>query len=204
MELALLTVNRGIARSIGRRNGRPVRSAIAKTPVDEEIVFFGRFGIFGDEQANRAVHGGPDQAVCAYAADHWAWWRAEKELNCEPGTFGENLTLRGADENTVGIGDRFAWDEVVLEVTQPRGPCANVDMRHGRSDLAQTMTLSGRCGWYIRVICEGSAATRGSAISHLALRDRPSIRDSFAARYDSRAPLALRRRVHDFPLLASA
>ena len=101
MELALLTVNCGVARIIGRCNGRPVRSAIAKTPVDEDIIFFGRFGIVGDEQANRAVHGGPDQAVCAYTADHWLWWRNEKNLGCEPGTFGENLTVLGADENGV-------------------------------------------------------------------------------------------------------
>src|ERR1700693_2385239 len=114
MELALLTVNCGVARIIGRCNGRPVRSAIAKTPVDEDIIFFGRFGIVGDEQANRAVHGGPDQAVCAYTADHWLWWRNEKNLGCEPGTFGENLTVLGADENTVGIGDPSAWGEVVL------------------------------------------------------------------------------------------
>ena len=203
MELALLAVNCGVPRIIGRRDGRPVRSAIAKTPVEEDTVFFGALGIAGDEQANRVIHGGPDQAVCVYTADHWAWWRNEKNLACESGTFGENLTILGADEQTVGIGDRFAWGEVVLEVTQPRGPCTNVDLRHARGDLAQTMTLTGRCGWYMRVICEGSAATRSCAINHHVAQDRPSIRDAFAARYDSRASLALRRRVLDFPLLAS-
>lgn len=200
----LLTVNCGVPRIIGRRNGRPVHSAIAKAPVETETVVFGRLGIFGDKQANCVVHGGPDQAVCVYAADHWTWWRSEKKFACEVATFGENLTVLGADEHTVGIGDRFAWGEVVLEVTQPRGPCANVDLRHGRNDLAQTMTLSGRCGWYMRVIREGSAPTRNSGISHFVAHDRPSVTEAFAARYDTRATLALRQRVHDCPQLAFA
>jgi MOSC domain-containing protein YiiM len=204
MELTLLTVNCGVPRIIGWRNGRSVRSAIAKTPSEAETIFFGSQSILGDKQSNRVVHGGPDQAVCAYTADHWEWWRNEKNLPCESGSFGENLTVLGADENTVGIGDRFAWGEIILEVTQPRGPCTNVDLRHGRNDLAQTITLSGRCGWYLRVICEGLAPTRNTPIRHLVTQGRPSIREAFVARYDSRAALALRRRVHDFPPLASA
>ena len=204
MELMLLAINCGVPRIIGWRNGRPVRSAIKKTPVEAETIFFGNQGTLGDRQANRMVHGGPDKAVCAYSADHWAWWRNEMNLACEPGTFGENLTLLGADEQTVGIGDRFAWGEVVLEVTQPRGPCANVDLRHRRTNLAQMMTLSGRCGWYMRVVREGSASTRNAMIRHIAAPDRPSISDAFAARYDSRATAGLRQRVHDSAPLAPA
>ncbi len=203
MTLTLISVNCGVPHIIGERDGRPVLSAIGKTPVAVGRVFFGALGIFGDEQANRSVHGGPDQAVCAYSADHWSWWRSEKRLHCESGTFGENLTVSGADENSVGIGDRFVWDEVILEVTQPRGPCANVDLRHRRDDLAQTMTLTVRCGWYMRVIREGLADANNTTLEQITACDRPSVRDAFLARHDSRAPLSLRRRVHDCPALAS-
>jgi MOSC domain-containing protein YiiM len=204
MPLTLLSVNCGIPRIIGTRNGQPVLSAIGKSPVPAETVFFGRLGIEGDTQANRAVHGGPDQAVCAYSAGHWAWWDSERDLKCEAAAFGENLTLLGADEQTVGIGDRFAWGDVVLEVTQPRGPCSNVDLYHRRSDLAQCMTLTVRCGWYMRVIREGSAATRDATIRHIVADKRPSVAEAFLARHDSRLLPDLRRRVHDAPALAAA
>ncbi|HLY05743.1 MAG TPA: MOSC domain-containing protein [Rhizomicrobium sp.] len=127
-----------------------------------------------------------------------------KNLHCQAATFGENLTVAGADEETVGIGDRFLWGTVILEVTQPRGPCANVDLYHRRTDLAQAMTLTVRCGWYMRVVCEGEAATRNVMIHHVVMDQRPSVRDAFLARHDLRTPLALRRRVHDAPALAPA
>jgi MOSC domain-containing protein YiiM len=204
MPLTLLSVNCGVPRIIGERNGRSVLSAIGKSPVPAQTVFFGRLGIEGDTQADRSVHGGQDQAVCAYSADHWAWWGAEKDLKCEAATFGENLTMFGGDEESIGIGDRFAWGHVILEVTQPRGPCANVDLYHRRSDLAQTMTLTVRCGWYMRVIREGSAATRNTTIRHIVANERPSVAEAFLSRHDSRVPVDLRWRVHDAPALAPA
>jgi MOSC domain-containing protein YiiM len=203
MALTLLSVNRGTPRIIGERKGLRVFSAIGKKPVDADTVFFGKLGILGDEQANRFIHGGPDQAVCVYSADHWSWWSTERAFDCEAASFGENLTIAGGDEQTVGIGDRFAWDDVVLEVTQPRGPCANVDLYHRRRDLAQTMTFSVRCGWYMRVVREGGATTRKSEIRHLVESERPSVRDAFLARYDLRAPLTLRHRVLACSALAS-
>ena len=202
MALTLLSVNCGVPRIIGEGNGTAVLSAIAKSPVRAEAVFVGTLGIAGDAQANRSIHGGPDQAVCVYSADHWTWWRDEKSLDCEAGTFGENLTVLGGDEVSVGIGDRFAWGDVILEVTQPRGPCTNVDLHHGRSDLAQTMRLSVRCGWYMRVVREGWAATRDASIRHIVEGEGPSVRDAFLARHDLRTPLALKRRVCNHPALA--
>lgn len=204
MAITLLSVNRGVPRIIGKRHGQPVRSAIGKVPVPAKTVFFGRLGVEGDVQANLSVHGGPDQAVCVYSADHWPSWRAEKDLHCEAATFGENLTVTDADEESVGIGDRFQWGEVILEVTQPRGPCSNVDLYHGRNDLAQTMTLTVRCGWYMRVIREGLAETRDTAIRHVVMAESPSVKDAFLARHDSCASLSFRQRVCDAPALGAA
>jgi len=204
MPLTLLSVNCGAPRIIGQRNGLPMLSAIGKSPISAETVFFGKLGVEGDVQANRAAHGGPDQAVCAYPADHWPWWSAEMQLNCEAATFGENLTVLGGDEQSIGIGDRFAWGDVVLEVTQPRGPCTNVDLCHRRSDLSQTMTLTVRCGWYMRVIRDGSAPTRNVTIRHIVADKRPSVAEAFLARHDARMSPDLRRRVHDTPALAAA
>lgn len=201
--LSLLSVNCGVSRVIGHRHGRPVRSAIGKSPLAAETVFFSREGISGDQQTNRLLHGGPDQAVCAYSASNWPWWLEEKGLACAEGSFGENLTLLGANEHTVCIGDRIAWDDVVLEVTQPRGPCSNLDLYHGRVDIAQNITRSSRCGWYLRVVREGNASTRNVLVRHIRAPDGPTVAEAFAARYDSRTSLALRRRVHELSQLSS-
>lgn len=200
----LASVNCGISRIIGERRGKPVYSAIGKSPAAEETVFFGHQGVAGDQQTNRLLHGGPDQAICAYSASNWPWWHDEKGLSCAEGSFGENLTLLGANEDTVSIGDRFAWGDVILEVTHPRGPCANLNLYHGRVDVAQAIVHSGRCGWYLRVIQEGYASTRNVLVRHIRAPRMPTIREAFAARYDSRTPLALRRRVHEISRLSSA
>lgn len=199
-----MSVNRGVARPIGTRDGDPVISAIAKSEIAESIVFVGGQGIAGDVQADRSVHGGIDKAVHAYSADHWPWWQAEKGFVCSAGCFGENLTVAGADENDISIGDRFRWGDVFLEVAQPRGPCATVDLYNGRSDVAHAMTLSGRCGWYLRVIREGRAPTRRSICVRISASGGPSVRETFFARHDARVPLSTLRRVQDAPALAES
>ena len=203
LAVTLVSVNRGVSRVIGERHGRPVRSAIGKAPVAQETVCFGREGISGDQQINRLLHGGRDKAVCAYAASNWPWWRDEKGLDCAEGSFGENLTLLGVNEETVCIGDRFSWDDVILEVTQPRGPCANLNLYHGRVDIAQAIVRSGRCGWYMRVIREGHASTGNVPVRHIRAQGTPTIREAFAARHDSRTSLALRQRVQELSQLSA-
>jgi len=78
-------------------HGEEFRTAIFKAPVESAVV--GALGLEGDEQADRAVHGGPDKAVYVYSADHYPWWKGElpgKELAY--GAFGENLTVSGFDD----------------------------------------------------------------------------------------------------------
>src|SRR5277367_2346190 len=117
MELRLLSVNVGLPRIIGSLHGEPVLSGIVKHPVTTRTVFVGATDIVGDSQADLSVHGGVDKAVYAYPADHWPWWEREHALPCAPATFGENLTLQGADETVVRIGDRFRWGDALLEVS---------------------------------------------------------------------------------------
>ena len=160
MELRLLSVNVGQPRIIGKRQDAPVLSGIAKTPVADAIVHVRATNIDGDAQADLRVHGGADKAVYCYPADHWPWWERERGMPCKAGTFGENLTIEGADETAVAIGDRFQWGQALLEISQPREPCYKFVMHVGRADAATSMTASGRCGWYFRVLEEGSASTR--------------------------------------------
>lgn len=203
MKLRILSVNVGRPRPIGMRSGAVVISGIAKAPVSAEHVHIRANNIDGDEQADLTVHGGADKAVYAYLTDHWSWWEAEHGLRCRPAAFGENLTLSGADESMVAIGDTFRWGGALLEVSQPRAPCYKFAMHTGREDAPQLMTVSARCGWYLRVIDEGDAPVDGAELERVCASGGPTVRDAFVAAMHPRVPRELCLRVHDAPALAA-
>src|SRR4051812_16558933 len=72
------------------------RTAIDKQPV-EGAVAVGRLGISGDRQMDVRNHGGPLQAVYAYAGEDLDWWSRELGREIPHGFFGENLTTAGID-----------------------------------------------------------------------------------------------------------
>jgi MOSC domain-containing protein YiiM len=188
---------------IGRAHGEDVLSGIDKKPVGTDSVFVGRLDIEGDEQADLSVHGGADKAVYAYPAEHWHWWESEKKFSCGPASFGENLTLEGADERAIAIGDRFRWGDAVLEVSQPRAPCFKLAI-HARPDVPRWMTISARCGWYFRVIAEGRAPVRGAKLERVAQSDGPSVYETFVALFGRTNDNGARVRVRDAPCLADS
>lgn len=127
--------------------------------------------------------------------------KPEQNLPCAPNTFGENLTLEGADETHIAIGDRFRWGDAELEVCQPRGPCYKLAIHTRRADIPQIMTISARCGWYLRVTRAGEAKT-SATLTRIHVAKRPSVRDAFVAVYHPRADDALMRSVFEIPELA--
>jgi len=202
MNLRLLSVNTGRARFVGLFEGARVVSAIAKQPIRGKARV-GALGIEGDEQADLRVHGGHDKAVYAYPADNWDWWRREHGLACVPGTFGENLTVECANEDVVRIGDRFRWGDVLLEVSQPRGPCYKLGLHLGRAEVPQAMTLSAMCGWYLRVIEAGEAPAADAVLVRVGDSRGPSVREAFRARHGM-CGAALLRTVFEAPALAES
>ena len=204
MELRLVSVNVGMPRTIGLLHGEPVLSGIAKTPLESSTVFVSSTNIEGDGQADLSVHGGVDKAVYCYPTDHWPWWEREKAFPCWPAAFGENLTVEGADENEVGIGDRFRWGEVVLEVSQPRAPCFKFAIYANRTDAPALMTVSGRSGWYLRVIQEGRAPVGAFVLARESVAGGPSVREAFFAALHAHADRETLERVADTPALASS
>jgi MOSC domain-containing protein YiiM len=200
----LLSVNVARPRVLGEQNGEEVISAIAKLPVEAATIRVGFTNLEGDAQANLEKHGGPDKAVYAYPADHWPWWEKEKNFPCRPGAFGENLTLMGADETAVHIGDRFAWGEAVLEIAQPRAPCSKFQLYSGRADASALMTLSGRCGWYYRVVTPGRAPVTGSELTSMARSGGPTVREAFFAAFDPKFDQVRRRAIAHWPSLSDA
>jgi MOSC domain-containing protein YiiM len=204
MELPVLSVNVGVPRVIGLQRGEPVLSGIAKAPVASATVFVGATNIEGDGQADLSVHGGVDKAVYAYPSGHWPWWEREKAFACRPAAFGENLTVAGADETAIAIGDRFRWGEALLEVSQPRAPCFKFAIYAERADAPAAMTASGRCGWYFRVIVPGRAPVDGAMLVREVQSGGPNVRDAFFAALDPRVSAENLAWVHAAPALAQS
>ncbi len=134
-------------------------SAIAKQPIAGPVQI-GTEGLDVDEQADRSVHGGPEMAVHLYPSDHHAFWRAqigEHTLLSEPGAFGSNLAVSSLTEAQVHMGDQFRLGSALLEISQPRQPCWKIEHRFGVKKMVAAIIATGRCGWYFRVLEEGSA-----------------------------------------------
>jgi MOSC domain-containing protein YiiM len=147
----------------------PVRTAFGKETV-QGPVHIGWEGLDGDAQADRRYHGGPDMAVLAYPADHYPAWRVELAFPALPlGGFGENLSVQGALEAPVCIGDVWQAGTSRLQVASPRKPCSKIGAFWRRPDLLGAVTDSGRIGWYLRVLQEG-ALQAGETV---ALLERP-------------------------------
>lgn len=143
---------------VGKVAGHP--TAYGKHSVSGPLAA-GRLGLDGDEQANRKVHGGPDKAIYAYAAGTLAAWRADHPQHAArlvAGAFGENLLIDGIDETDVCLGDRYRIGTAVVEVAQPRQPCATLGRWFADTKMADALVRTGRSGWYLRVIAPGVMA----------------------------------------------
>src|SRR3989475_6594029 len=155
--MRVVSVNVSLPKTVEWR-GRKVTTAIFKEPVEGRVRIRGT-GLVGDRQADPSVHGGPTKAVYAYPSEHYPFWRRELGRADLPwGSFGENLTTEGLDEQTLRVGDRMRVGSALLTVTQPRMPCYKLEIRFGRSDMVRRVPARGRSGFYLAVHEEGEGA----------------------------------------------
>jgi MOSC domain-containing protein YiiM len=133
---------------------RMIESAIVKAPVEGPVAVRG-VNLEGDDQADRSVHGGPDQAVYAYASEDIAFWSDVTGLDLGPGAFGENLTTAGIDVSGARIGERWRIGTVELRITGPRIPCFKLEARIGVRGFQKQFLHAGRPGAYFAIAEEG-------------------------------------------------
>ena len=151
MKVVSVNVGRPAPLATGKR---VVQSAIGKTPVEGPVAVRG-VNLEGDDQADRSVHGGPDQAVYAYASEDIAYWSEQLGRELPAGTFGENLTVAGLDVSGVRIGERWRIGTVELRVTGPRIPCFKLEARIGERGFQKAFLHAGRPGAYFAIAREG-------------------------------------------------
>lgn len=134
--------------------GKELVTGIYKSPVSSSL-YVSKTQLDGDGQADLTVHGGVDKALCVYPEEHYAYWEEVLGRKLEAGAFGENLTVRGFLETNVCIGDIYAIDEVIVQVSQPRQPCFKVGKRLEWAQTPLQMQETGFTGFYFRVLQEG-------------------------------------------------
>ena len=153
--MRVIAVSVGLPREVMWR-GRSVHTSIFKAPI-EGRVRVGRLNLEGDRQSDLTVHGGANKAVYVYPSEHYAYWR--EELGELPwGSFGENLTTEGLDENSIEVGSGLDIGTASFIVTQPRFPCLKLAVRFDRLDIVKLFADSGRLGFYLSVSREGELA----------------------------------------------
>ena len=159
--MRLLSVNIGKPRP---NPWKPVKlTGIDKHPVSEPVMVTapgprgtGAVGLAGDRVYDVKNHGGPDQAVYAYAREDLDGWAAELGTPLRNGVFGENLTTQGVDVTGAVIGERWRLGpDVVLEVCIPRIPCGTFQGWLARSGWIKRFTAAARPGTHLRVIEPG-------------------------------------------------
>ena len=163
------SIQAGLPRTLSDAGGGMWTTGLFKEPVPGPVRL-SRLNIEGDGQADLRHHGGADKAVNVYPWEHYARWNLElSPVTLSPGGFGENFTTEGLFEAEVCVGDSFQAGEAVVQVSQPRQPCSKLSRRYGIEEFALRVQRSGRTGWYLRVLKEGTV----EAGSVLRLFERP-------------------------------
>jgi MOSC domain-containing protein YiiM len=84
------------------------------------------------------------------------------------------LTVEGLAENLVAIGDEFAMGTTRFVVTQPRLPCFKLALALETPSIPKTFMESGRTGFYLRVLQEGTIQA-GDSINPLPSREQERV-----------------------------
>ncbi|HWO96816.1 MAG TPA: MOSC domain-containing protein [Bacillus sp. (in: firmicutes)] len=153
MEINVLSINAGMPKEVPFQN-KSIATGIYKTPVSGRV-FVSRGNIEGDGQADLTVHGGVDKAVCVYCFEHYPYWEKILGQKLSAGAFGENLTISGAIEQDIMIGDIYQMGEAVFQVSLPRQPCYKLSLKWNEPSLPMMIKETGYSGFYFRVLQEG-------------------------------------------------
>jgi MOSC domain-containing protein YiiM len=137
--------------------GRYKWSAIDKRPVAGPVQLR-THGVDGDEIGDLVNHGGPAQAVYAYAAEDLLTWSQQLGRELRPGQFGENLTTRGIDLTRAVAGERWRVGGTLLEISGVRIPCSVFQGFLGEKQWTKTFLHAQMPGPYLRVLVEGPVA----------------------------------------------
>ncbi len=135
---------------------------VPKRAVERAVL--GTEGLVGDGHDHPGIHGGPERALCLYALERIEALRAEGH-RLEPGSLGENVTVRGLDWDAVRPGARLRIGAALVEVTRYTTPCKTIARSFADGNFNR-IHAARQAGWsrvYARVV-EGGEIAQGDAI----------------------------------------
>jgi MOSC domain-containing protein YiiM len=132
-------------------SGSPWETAIYKHAVQGPITVT-KMGLAGDERTGYDA----DRAVSCHADGHYRFWESYFNRSFPLGTFGENITLEGAVDESVCIGDIYQCGSAIMQVTQPRTPCYKQAKKIGVPTFVKLIEATKRRGFLLRVLEEGT------------------------------------------------
>tara|TARA_R110002033_G_scaffold46253_1_gene90792 strand:- start:748 stop:1383 length:636 start_codon:yes stop_codon:yes gene_type:complete len=136
-------------------NAKEVTTGIYKKPTNGSI-YLGKTDVKGDTISNRKVHGGEFKACYLFSADQYPYWQdLYPHLKWTYGMLGENLTVKGLDEQQLFIGDIYKLGNALVQITQPREPCFKFAYKFGSNAVLQQFINHGFSGTYVKVLEEG-------------------------------------------------
>jgi ferredoxin-NADP reductase/MOSC domain-containing protein YiiM/ferredoxin len=183
----LISVNVGLPQAVPWK-GKQVLTGIWKRPVEGRIRAT-PYGLNGDGQADLLGHGGEERAVLVYQIESYEHWNQYLgRTGYELGQFGENLTVDGLADDEVCIGDRYQIGEALFEVSQPRVTCFKLGLRMGHEALPGLLVSSGRPGFYMRVIHEGTIAAGDEIVKVRSAGEQMSVAEIDALLYKAEHP----------------
>ena len=180
------------------------RTGIFKFPVEGSVKVT-TLGLEEDVIVSKKHHGGPDQAIYIYGGADYAWWTEELKKEISPGTFGDNLTISDLESASFNIGDYIHINNVTLQVTAPRIPCATFAARMDDQHWVKKFRHAERPGLYCRVLGEGSLKAGDPVFIEKYTGETISVLEMFRDYYDRNkgeetlrrhlnAPIAIRDR----------
>ena len=162
--------------------GKSGRTAIDKRPVPGRVEV-GTLGLGGDEQVDKPAHGGPEQAVYAYAREDLDWWVEQLGRELADGAFGENITTAGLDVTGALIGEIWELGTARVQVTAPRIPCVVFAGWMDERNWVKRFADARRPGAYLRVLRAGAVGAGDSLEVVSRPAERVTIAESMTAYY---------------------
>lgn len=150
-----------VSTNIGKRAIHQWKNKIAETGIFKEPtttpIFLGLEDVENDSVVDRKYHGGIEQAMYAYSANHYEYWeKLYPNLSFDFGMFGENLTIADLDETTICVGDVYQLGNSLVEVTKPREPCFKLIFRFQDEAIVKQFWNTTFSGVYFKILQTGT------------------------------------------------
>jgi MOSC domain-containing protein YiiM len=199
--ITVRSLNVGGVKTLQDARGVHYQSAVRRTPCTTPQ--FLNIGGFAGDASFEPVHHTPSMDVHVFSIERYAHYERLAQRRFPIPAFGENLTIGGAVESDVCIGDVFAVGDATVQLTQPTERCGTPGRSLGVPRLLKWIDACLFTGWYMRVLRPGWVSPGDT----LRLIERPlprwsveRINDVVFRRYDD---AALYKEVLSLPLLSA-